>query len=73
MSASIYMSSPYDRISIEANDGCIDIASRNEWGLSINRVSLRLTSADVAALRAALDKLDTTKADADAADELEEA
>ena len=71
MSASMYLSSPYDRLAIEADEGTLTISSRDEFGFSDNRVWLRLTSADVAAMRAALDKLDTTKADADLADELE--
>ena len=73
MSASMYLSSPYDRLAIDAEEDTLTIRSRNEYGLSIDRVSLRLTSADVSAMRAALDKLDTTKADADLADELETA
>ena len=73
MSASMYLSSPFDRLAIEADGGTVWIRSRNEFGFSDNRVSIRLTSADVAAMRAALDKLDTTKADADLADELEAA
>ena len=73
MSASMYLSSPYDRLAIDAEEDTLTIRSRNEYGLSIDRVSLRLTSADRDALRAALDKLDTTKADADLADELEAA
>ena len=73
MSASIYMSGPYDRLVIEADEDTLSIRSRNEYGFSESCVSLRLTSADVAAMRAALDSLDTAKADADAADELEAA
>ena len=73
MSASMYLSSPYDRLAIDAEEDTLTIRSRNEYGLSIDRVSLRLTSADRDALRVALDKLDTTKADADLADELEAA
>ena len=73
MSASMYLSSPYDRLAIDAEEDTLTIRSRNEYGLSIDRVSLRLTSADRDALRIALDKLDTTKADADLADELEAA
>ena len=73
MSASMYLSSPYDRLAIDADKDTLTIRSRNEYGLSIDRVSLRLTSADVAAMRAALDVLDTTKADADIADEQEAA
>ena len=45
-----------------------------EWKpLQIKMRLLPGDSADVAAMRAALDKLDTTKADADLADELEAA
>lgn len=73
MSASMYLSSPYDRLAIDADEGTLTIRSRNEYGLSIDRVSLRLTSADRDALRIALDILDTAAADADAADELEAA
>jgi len=68
MSASMYLSSPYDRLAIEADEDTITIRSRNEFGFSDSRVSLRLTSADVAALRIALDALDTAAADADMAD-----
>lgn len=73
MSASMYLSSPYDRLSIEADEDTLSIASRNEYGFSVNRVTLRLTREDVAALRIALDELDTTAADADLADQLEAA
>ena len=73
MSASMYLSSPYDRLAIDADEDTLTIRSRNEFGFSDNRVSIRLTSADVAAMRAALDKLDTTKADADLAVEGESA
>ena len=69
----MFLSNPYDRLEIEADDGYLSIRSRDEYGFGKDRVSLRLTSADVAALRAALDKLDTTSADADAADEAEAA
>ena len=68
MSASMYLSSPYDRLAIDADEGTLTIRSRNEYGLSIDRVSLRLTSADRDAMRIALDILDTADADADAAD-----
>ena len=71
MSASMYLSSPYDRLAIDADKDTLTIRSRDEFGFSDNRVSIRLTSADVAAMRIALDILDTTKADADLADELE--
>ena len=73
MSASMYLSSPYDRLVIDADIDTLTICSRDKFGFSVNRVSIRLSSADVAAMRAALDKLDTTKADADLADELEAA
>ena len=73
MSASMYLSSPYDRLAIDAEEDTLTIRSRNEYGLSIDRVSLRLTSADRDAMRAALDALDTSKADADIADEQEAA
>ena len=73
MSASMYLSSPYDRLAIDADEDTLTVRSRDEYGFSVNRVSLRLTSADRDAMRAALDALDTTKADADLADELEAA
>ena len=69
MSASMYLSSPYDRLVIDADEDTLTIRSRNEFGFSDSRVSIRLTSADVAAMRAALDKLDTTAADEDLATE----
>ena len=73
MSASLYLSSPYDRLAIEADEDTLTVSSRDRYGFTGNRVLLRLTSADRDALRAALDKLDTAKADADAADEAEAA
>lgn len=73
MSASLYLSSPYDRLAIDADDDTLTVRARDQYGFTGNRVSLRLTSADRDALRAALDKLDTAKADADAADEAEAA
>ena len=73
MSASMYLSSPYDRLAIEADGGTVWIRSRSSLGYADNTIALRMTSADVAAMRIALDKLDTTKADADLADELEAA
>ena len=73
MSASMYLSSPYDRLAFDADEDTLTIRSRDEYGFSVNRVSLRLTSADRDALRIALDILDTAAADADAADELEAA
>lgn len=73
MSVLLHLTSPYDRLSIEQDDGTVWIRSRNEYGLTDNTVSLRLTSADRDTLRAALDKLDTTAADADLADEREAA
>jgi hypothetical protein len=69
----MYLSSPYDRLSIEADGDTVWIRARNEYGFTENTVSLRLTSADRDALRAALDKLDTTAADEDLADQLEAA
>ena len=69
MSASMYLSSPYDRLAIEADEDTITIRARDQYGFTGDRVSVRLTSADRDALRAALDKLDTTKADADLAAE----
>lgn len=73
MSASMYLSSPYDRLAFDADEDTLTIRSRNEFGFSDNRVSLRLTSADVAAMRIALDAIDTTEADEDLAVELEAA
>lgn len=73
MSASMYLSSPYDRLAFDADEDTLTIRSRNEFGFSDNRVSLRLTSADVAAMRAALDVLDTKEADEDLAAEQEAA
>ena len=73
MSASLYLSGPYDRLAIEADGDTLTIRSRDQYGLSINRASIRLTTADAAAIRAALDKMDTTGADADLADEQEAA
>lgn len=73
MSASMYLSSPYDRLAIDADEDTLTIRTRDQYGLTGDRVSVRLTSADRDALRAALDKLDTAKADADLADELEAA
>lgn len=67
MSASMYLSSPYDRLAIDAEEDTLTIRSRNEYGLSIDRVSLRLTSADRDALRIALDVIDTKEADEDLA------
>ena len=71
MSASMYLSSPFDRLEIEAADGSVRIRSLTEWGAADNTIYLRLTSADVAAMRAALDVLDTEAADADCANEPE--
>ena len=73
MSASLYMSGPYERLAIEADADTLTIRTRDQYGLSINRVSIRLTSADVAALRIALDLLDTTAADDDTEAEREAA
>lgn len=73
MSASIFLSSPFDRLAIEADEDTLTIRVVDKYGFSGDRFSVRLTSADRDALRAALDKLDTAKADADLADELESA
>lgn len=73
MSASMYLSSPYDRLEIKSADGSVCIRSLSEFGYADNTIYLRLTSADVTAMRAALDILDTAAADADAAEELEAA
>ena len=69
MSASICLHGAWDRLSVDSGEGTIYIRSRNEFGMSINTVALTLTSADRDALRAALDTLDTSGPDADAADE----
>lgn len=63
----------HDRLRVEADEGTLWIRSSDEYGMTSNTVSLRLTSADVSAIRAALDALDTTNADADLADEQEAA
>lgn len=73
MSTSMYLSSPYDRLAIDADEDTLTIRARDQYGFTGDRVSVRLTSADRDALRAALDKLDTAKADTDLADELEAA
>ena len=73
MSASMYLSSPYDRLAIDADEDTLTVRSRDEYGFSVNRVSLRLTSADRDALRIALDSLDTKEADEDLAVEGESA
>ena len=73
MSASMYLSSPYDRLAFDADEDTLTIRSRNEFGFSDNRVSIRLTSADRDALRIALDAIDTTEADEDLAAEGEAA
>lgn len=65
MSASMYLSSPWDRLEIKPVDGSVRVRSLNEWGHADNTIYLRLTSADVTAMRAALDALDTTSADED--------
>jgi hypothetical protein len=69
----MYLSSPYDRLAFEVNEDTLTIRSRDEYGFSGDRVSLRLTSADRDAMRAALDAIDTTEADEDLAVELEAA
>lgn len=68
MSASMYLSSPDDRLAIEADEDTLTIRVVDKYGFSGDRFSVRLTSADVAALRIALDVLDTAAADADMAD-----
>ena len=65
MSASIYLSSPFDRLAIEADGGTVWIRSRNHLGYADNTIALRMTSADRDALRIALDAIDTTEADED--------
>jgi len=62
----MFLSSPYNRLAIDADEDTITIRARDQYGFTGDRVSVRLTSADRDALRAALDKLDTTNADADA-------
>lgn len=66
MSTYMFLSSPYNRLAIDADEDTITIRARDQYGFTGDRVSIRPTSADVAAMRAALDKLDTTNADADA-------
>lgn len=73
MSASMYLTSPYDRLAITADESTVWIRSVNEWGASQNTIALRLTSADRDALRIALDVIDTKEADADLAAEGEAA
>ena len=73
MSASIYLSSPFDRLAIEADGGTVWIRSRNDLGYADNTIALRMTSADRDALRIALDAIDTTEADEDLAVEGESA
>lgn len=73
MSASIYLSSPFDRLAIEADGGTVWIRGVNEWGASQNTIALRMTSADRDALRIALDAIDTKEADEDLAAEGEAA
>ena len=73
MSASIYLSSPFDRLAIEADGGTVWIRSRNDLGYADNTIALRMTSADRDALRIALDVIDTTEADEDLAVEGESA
>jgi len=69
MSSSMFLYSPFDRLAIEAEGGTLWVRGCNEYGGVHSTVALIPTSLDVAALRAALDKLDTTKADQDLADE----
>ena len=73
MSASMYLSSPFDRLAIEADGGTVWIRSRNDLGYADNTIALRMTSADLDALRIALDVVDTTEADEDLAVEGEAA
>ena len=73
MSASMYLSSPFDRLAIEADGGTVWIRSRNHLGYADNTIALRLTSADRDALRIALDVIDTKEADEDLAVEGEAA
>jgi len=73
MSASIYLSSPFDRLAIEADGGTVWIRSGNHLGYADNTIALRMTSADLDALRIALDVIDTTEADEDLAVEGESA
>ena len=73
MSASMYLSSPFDRLAIEADGGTVWIRSRNDLGYADNTIALRLTSADRDALRIALDVIDTKEADEDLAVEGEAA
>ena len=73
MSASIYLSSPFDRLAIEADGGTVWIRSRNHLGYADNTIALRMTSADRDALRIALDVIDTKEADEDLAVEGEAA
>ena len=65
MSASIFLSSPFDRLAIEADGGTVWIRSRSSLGYADNTIALRMTSADRDALRIALDAIDTTEADED--------
>lgn len=65
MSAHLHLCAPFDRLAIEAEDGTLWIRARDAYGLTRNCVSLRLTRDDVAAMRIALDLLDTTAADDD--------
>jgi len=69
----MYLSSPFDRLAIEAEGGTVWIRSRNHLGYADNTIALRLTSADRDALRIALDVIDTKEADEDLAVEGEAA
>ena len=73
MSASMYLSSPFDRLAIEADGGTVWIRSRSSLGYADNTIALRMTSADRDALRIALDVIDTKEADEDLAAEQEAA
>jgi hypothetical protein len=69
----MYLSSPYDRLAIEADGGTVWIRSRSSLGYAGNTIALRMTSADRDAMRIALDAIDTTEADEDLAAEGEAA
>lgn len=62
----IEISAPFDRIGIEASSTRIWIKSYSGTGRCTKAVSLRLTSRDRDALIAALRRIDTSDADADA-------
>lgn len=67
MSVHLNLCGPYDgALEVEAKDATLWIRTRDKYGFAQSRVSMRLTSADRDVMRAALDKLDTAEADADA-------